>query len=245
VAIINRTLAEKIFPGKDPLGRRISLEDVPKEDEWATVVGIVGDVRSDDIASAAGNELYMPYTQRASSGMAVAVRAAGDPGELAASVRRAVSEVDPDEPVYGIQTMEEIVSESMGQPRFRAFLTGVFGAIALLLAAIGIYGVLSYSVSQRAHEIGIRVALGASRSAVLRLVVGQGMSLAAIGVGIGLLGGAIASRLVAALLFGVAATDLPTFVGVPAILLLVALAACAIPGRRAMRIDPIAALREE
>ena len=245
VAIINRTLAEKIFPGKDALGKRLSLADVPKEDEWATVVGIVGDLRSEDLASTAGNQLYMPYAQRASSGMAVAIRTAGDPREIAASVRRAVSEVDPDEPVYGIRTMEEIVSDSMGQPRFRAFLTGAFGAIALLLAAIGIYGVLSYSVSQRAHEIGIRVALGASRSAVLRLVVGQGMSLAAIGVGIGLVGGAIASRLVSTLLFGVAASDLPTFVGVPAILLLVALAACAIPGRRAMRIDPMTALREE
>jgi putative ABC transport system permease protein len=222
----------------------VSLYDTPTEEVWATIVGVVEDVRSEDLASAASNQMYMPYAQRANSGMAVALRASGDPRGLASDVRRAVAEIDPEEPVYDIRTMEEIVAESTGQPRFRAFLIGIFAGVALLLAAIGIYGVLSYSVAQRTHEIGIRVALGAERGRVLRLVVGQGMRLAAIGVGIGLLGGAFGSSVVSKLLFGVAPRDPATFVAVPAVLLAVALFACLVPARRASSVDPMTALRE-
>jgi putative ABC transport system permease protein len=245
VAIVNRTLANKVFGGAEPLGKRLSLGDNPSPADWATVVGVVGDLRTDDLSTAPTSQLYMPYTQESSSGMAVALRTGGDPLALAGPLRRAVAEIDPEEPVYGIRTMETIVADSMDQPRFRAFLTAIFAFIALLLAAIGIYGMLSYSVAQRTHEIGIRIALGAGSSDVLRLIVAQGMSPAAIGVAAGVLGGAIVSRLVAALLFEVAPTDLPTFVAVPAILLLVALAACAIPAARATRVDPTVALREE
>jgi putative ABC transport system permease protein len=245
VAIVNRTLANKVFGGAEPLGKRLSLGDNPSPADWATVVGVVGDLRTDDLSTAPTSQLYMPYTQESSSGMAVALRTGGDPLALAGPLRRAVAEIDPEEPVYGIRTMETIVADSMDQPRFRAFLTAIFAFIALLLAAIGIYGMLSYSVAQRTHEIGIRIALGAGSSDVLRLIVAQGMSPAAIGVAAGVLGGAIVSRLVAALLFEVAPTDLPTFVAVPAILLLVALAACVIPAARATRVDPTVALREE
>jgi putative ABC transport system permease protein len=245
VAIVDRTLAEAVFPGQDPIGHRISLEDEPKPGEWATIVGVVGGIRSETLAQAAPNQLYMPYSQNASSGMAVVVRTSGDPRSAAADLRRAVSVVDPEEAVYGILTMDEIVDSAAGQPRFRALLTGIFAAMALLLAAIGIYGVLSYSVARRLHEIGIRVALGAERRDVLRLVVGRGMRLAAGGVAVGLAGGALAGRLVAGLLFGVTAADVSTFLAVPAVLLSVAFGACLVPGLRALRVDPTVALREE
>jgi len=242
VAIVNRRLADNVFPGQDPVGRRISLEDPP---DWFTIVGVVGDARTEALASAAPNQLYMPYSQNAQSGMAVALRTVGDPDAAAAELRRAVAAVDPEEAVYGVLTMDEIVGAATGQPRFRALLTGLFAGLALLLAAIGIYGVLSYSVARRVHEIGIRVALGAGRSDVLRLVVGRGMLLAAAGVGVGLAGGALAGRFLAGLLYGVAPADPVTFVAVPAVLMSVALGACLAPAVRALRVDPTVALREE
>jgi putative ABC transport system permease protein len=244
VAIVNRTLAHSIFSGQDPLGRRISLEDAPGPNDWATIVGVVGDVRSDSLASAAPSQIYMPFAQNAQSGMAVVVRAR-QPKALAAAIRSAVSEIDPDEPVYAILPLADIVAETTEQPRFRAFLTAAFAALALILAAIGIYGVLSYSVARRTHEIGIRIALGAARRDVLRLVVGGGMLLAVTGVSVGLLAGAVASRALSALLYGVAATDVPTFAAVAVILLGVAFAASVVPGWRALRVDPMVALREE
>jgi putative ABC transport system permease protein len=176
--------------------------------------------------------------------MAVVVRAR-QPKALAAAIRSAVSEIDPDEPVYAVLPLADIVAEMTEQPRFRAFLTAAFAALALILAAIGIYGVLSYSVARRTHEIGIRIALGAARRDVLRLVVGGGMLLAVIGVAVGLLAGAVASRALSALLYGVAATDVPTFAAVAVILLGVAFAASVVPGWRALRVDPMVALREE
>ena len=244
VAIVNRTLARKIFPGQDPLGRRVSLEDNPKPGDWFTIVGVVGDIRSESLATSAPNQLYMPYTQNAQSGMAIVVRSRRPEG-LAAAIRSAVSQLDPEEPVYDVRPLADIVSETTEQPRFRAFLTAAFAALALLLAAIGIYGVLSYSVARRTHEIGIRIALGAARRDVLRLVVGRGMLLAAVGVAVGLAGGAVVARAISALLFGVAATDAPTFAAVAVILLAVALAASVVPARRALRVDPMTALREE
>jgi putative ABC transport system permease protein len=244
VAIVNRTLAHSIFPGQDPLGRRVSLEDAPGPNDWATIVGVVGDVRSDSLAAASPNQMYMPFAQNAQSGMAVVVRAR-QPKALAAAIRSAVSEIDPDEPVYAILPLADIVAETTEQPRFRAFLTAAFAALALILAAIGIYGLLSYSVARRTHEIGIRIALGAARRDVLRLIVGRGMLLAVIGVAVGLAVGAVLARALSALLFDVAATDGATFAAVAAILLGVAFAASFVPGRRATRVDPIRALREE
>ena len=245
VAVVNRRLAETVFPGQDPIGRRLSLEDEPKPEDWATIVGVVGDVRSDTLASAAPNQLYMPYTQNAQSGMAVVLRTAGDPRAAAADLRRAVAAVDPEEAVYGVLTMDDIVDAASGQPRFRALLTAIFAGIALLLAAIGIYGVLAYSVARRAHEIGIRIALGAARRDVLRLVVGRGMVLAVAGIAVGLAAGAAAGRLLGGLLYGVAPGDAATFLAVPAVLMSVALGACLAPAFRALRVDPAVALREE
>ena len=244
VAIVNRTFADTIFPGQDPIGRRISLADEPGPNDWVTIVGIIGDVRSESLESAAPNQLYQPYAQDAADGMAIVVRTRR-PDVVASALRTAVSEIDPDEPVHDIRPLADVVSESTEQPRFRAFLTAVFAGLALALAAIGIYGVLSYSVARRTHEIGVRMALGATRRDILRLVVGRGMLLAAIGVGIGLAGALLAARLLSALLFGVASTDVPTFAAVAGILLAVALAASVVPGRRALRIDPMTALREE
>ena len=176
--------------------------------------------------------------------MAVVVRTSRPDG-VAAALRAAVAAIDPDEPVHDIRPLADVVAESTEQPRFRAFLTAIFAGLALALAAIGIYGVLSYSVARRTQEIGVRMALGAARRDILRLVVGRGMLLASIGVAIGLGGAALASRAISALLFGVPATDAPTFAAVAVILLGVALAASVVPGRRALRIDPMTALREE
>jgi len=244
VAIVNRTLADTVFRREDPIGRRISLTNEPGPNDWITIVGIIGDVRSESLESAAPNQLYLPFAQNGADGMAIVVRTSRPDG-VAAALRTAVAEIDPDEPVHDIRPLADVVSESTEQPRFRAFLTAIFAALALALAAIGIYGVLSYSVTRRTHEIGIRVALGAARHDILRLVVGREMLLASIGVAIGSIGAALASRALSALLFGVAATDVPTFAAVAVILLGVALAASVVPARRALRIDPMTALREE
>jgi putative ABC transport system permease protein len=173
------------------------------------------------------------------------IRVAGDPLSLAAAVRKEVQAIDPNQPIAAVRTMEQVVAESVGAPRYRTLLLGLFAFVALLLAAIGIYGVISYAVAQRTHEIGIRMALGAQPRAVHRLVIGQGIRLALVGVGAGLIGAVALTRLLAGLLFGVTATDPLTFAGVAVILTVIALLACWIPARRAARVDPMIALRHE
>ncbi len=246
VAIVNETLARRYFPNEDPLGKRITLNDRdPKEEDWATIVGVVGDTKPLRLDAEPTAEMYMPFDQRPENFMSLMIRARSDPASLASAIRNEVLALDKDQPVYSIRTMDRMLAESVAGPRFRTLLLALFAAVGLILAAVGIYGVISYAVTQRTHEIGVRMALGAQRGDVIKLVVSQGMILASIGVAIGLLGAFAVTRVMTGLLFGVAATDAPTFMAVSFLLTGVALVACYIPARRATRVDPMVALRYE
>jgi putative ABC transport system permease protein len=241
-AIINETAARRYWPNEDPLGKRLRIES---DDPWMEIVGVVGNVKHLGLASQPKAELYVPYLKDPWPFMTVVVRSASDPRSLADTMRNEVWAVDKDLPVPDIKTMDELVSGSVARPRFNMTLLGIFAAVALVLAAVGIYGVMSYSVTQRTHEIGIRMALGATQSDVLKLVVGHGIGLALIGVGLGLAGAFALTRVLTSLLFEVGATDPVTFVTVSMLLAGVALVASWLPARRAARVDPMIALRYE
>ena len=244
VMLINESFARRFLPNEDPIGQRIRLTIAPNF--VAEVVGVVGDVKHRSLDREAGPEAYASYLQVPTPIMSLIVRAAsGDPLNLAVSVRQAVQQVDKDQPLYDVKPMTAWLNESVARQRFNLLLLAVFAAVALLLAAIGIYGVINYSVTQRTHEIGIRVALGAQRRDVLKLIVGQGLALTLAGVACGVAGAFALTRLMAGLLFGVTATDPLTFAGVAALLVIVAFVACWIPARRATKVDPIIALRCE
>lgn len=245
VALINETMAKKMFPDEDPIGKRITFDNRQKNPEWFEIVGIVGDVKQYGLDQVTTMQTYEPYTQQTFPYMTLVVRTAGDPINLSAAIRSEVMKLDKEQPATNIKTLNEFFSTSIAQQRFSVVLLGVFAAVALVLAAVGIYGVLSYAVTQRTHEIGIRMALGAGRRDVLRLVVGQGMLLTVIGVAGGLVAAFALTRLMASLLFGVTATDAMTFASVASVLLAVALLACYIPARRATKVDPLVALRYE
>ena len=245
VAIVNGTLARRYFGAVDATGKRISLEDNPKEGDWVTIVGVVGDTKPRELRSEPVAELYMPYDQQPEPGMSLMIRYLDGGTGVAAAVRNEVLALDKDQPVYSIRTLDSVLSESVAGPRFRTLLLGVFAGVALILAAVGIYGVISYAVSQRTQEIGIRMALGARATDVLKLVVKGGMMLVLIGVAIGLAGAFALTRLLTTLLFGVTPTDAATFATVSVGLIVVALFACFIPARRATKVDPLVALRYE
>jgi putative ABC transport system permease protein len=248
VVIISETAARQFWPGEDALGKRIKMGGFDSEEPWLSVVGIVKDVRQFELDIDPKPQAYFPYTQMTYSFLAprdLVVRTSVDPISLAAVVRNEVWAVDKDQPVSNITTMNEILSGSVAKQRFNTLLLAIFAAVALVLAAVGIYGVISYSVTQRTHEIGIRMALGATSTDVLRLVVGQGFKLVTIGVAIGLVSAFILTRLMASLLFGVSATDPVTFVAISAVLVAVAMLASYIPARKATRVDPMIALRYE
>ena len=251
VALINETMARRFWPGEDPIGKRITMES-PEKPAWHEIVGIVADVRHTSLDTESEPEMYYPYlfpSEADSSpwtSMYLVVRAnRNDLPGLAAALRREVLAVDKDQPVYNVASMTQLMSASVSQRRFNMQLVGFFAAVALALAAVGLYGVMSYAVTQRTHEIGIRMALGARRQDVMKLVVRNGMTLALVGVALGLTGAFGLTRLMGSLLFGVTATDALTFVTVPLCLITVALVACYIPARRATKVDPLVALRYE
>jgi putative ABC transport system permease protein len=240
VIVINEAAARRFFPQQDPLGKQIAFWGARR-----TIVGIVANERFQGIAEAPPLAVYAPYSQAPSGGGVLLVRTAGDPAALANSVRGVIRDQDPALAVFGLEPLEETVSRSFAERRFTMLVLGLLAGVALLLAAIGIHGVLSYTVEQRTREIGIRMALGAQPGRVLRLVVGQGAQLAAAGAALGLTGAWILSRGMASLLFGIRPTDPVTFVAVPVLLAVVALVASYLPARRALRLDPVRALRAE
>jgi putative ABC transport system permease protein len=244
VLVINEALARKYFPGEDPLGKRLVV-NMSNEPQPTEIIGIVADVKHRGLDAGAEPTVYMPHPELSYNGMSLVMRTKGDPQALAASAQREIQAIDPEQPVADVRTMEQWLAESVARARFSAMLLGVFAVLALLLATVGIYGVISYTVTQRTHELGIRVALGAQRSDVLRLVIGQGLALAGVGVALGLVGAFALTRLVRSLLYEVSATDPLTYVGLSLFLLLVALLACYLPARRATRVDPMQALRYE
>jgi putative ABC transport system permease protein len=244
VVIVNETLVRQQFPNEDPLGKRITINmsDNPVPSE---IIGVVGDARYVGLDVEPRAMTYWPHPELVRSGMTLVVRTGADPLSLAPAIQREVRALDADQPVADIRTMEQLLATSVARARFSTLLLSIFAAVALILAAVGIYGVMSYAVTQRTHEIGIRLALGAQAGDVLRLVVKQGMLLTLIGVGLGLGGAFALTRLIATLLFGISATDPLTFGALSLLLIGVALVANYLPARRAMRVDPLVALRYE
>ena len=246
VLLVNEAFVKTYFPTSDPIGKRIRLGKLTTDFPWGTIVGVVGDVRGFALEEPPLPTMYWPVAQvRATPSLAIVVRTENDPAALAPAVRDAIGEIDKTQPIYEMQTLEQLVAKSLDQRRFTLTLMLLFGVIALVLSSIGIYGVMAFAVAQRTQEIGIRMALGASAIDVLKMVVGSGMLLALIGVAVGLIGAFALTRLMASLLFGVSPTDLVTFGLVTAVLLMVALLACYIPARRATKVDPLVALRYE
>jgi predicted permease len=245
VTIIDERLAREYWPNDSPLGKRIRFGPPEDNEPWHTVVGVVGAVRHERLDAETRKSVYLPHQQIPVNGLALIVRAAAAPESLTAAVRGKVREIDPDLPVRNVMTMENVVAESIWQPRIYTILFGVFAVVALILATVGIYGVMSYTVSTRTREFGLRMALGAQSGHLLRLILGQGMRLALFGVGAGLLGAFALTRLLKNLLFEVKATDPLTFILIAGLLTLVALAACWLPARRATKVDPLVALRYE
>jgi putative ABC transport system permease protein len=240
VVVISDLLAKRVFPNEDPIGHRLvmGMSGLPFE-----IIGVVGDIRHSALENSPAPAMYMPTQDGPSTNLVI--RAQGDLSNLAAAVRREVKAIDPDQPVAAVKTMDEWLTTSVSAPRYRTSLLGLFALVALILASTGIYGVMSYSVAQRTHEIGVRMALGAGRFHVLRLVVRQGMGLVGIGVVLGLIGAVALTRVMSSLLFEVTPKDPLTFTAVAAFLTLVALVACYIPARRATKVDPLVALRYE
>jgi putative ABC transport system permease protein len=244
VVIVSKAFAEKYFPGKNPIGQKvvIDMKDKNLPDE---IVGVVGNVHLSDLAAAPYPLAYWPYPEIRYPSMTLVVRTATAPLSLVDPIRQILAHIDKDQPMAKVATMDQMIGDSVARSRFTTLLLSCFAALALVLACIGIYGVMAYSVAQRTHEIGIRLALGAQRREVLRLVLGQGARLAAMGVAIGVVAALALARLMTSLLYGIAARDPLTFTGVAVVLTLVALGACYVPAYRATRVDPILALRHE
>jgi putative ABC transport system permease protein len=243
VAIVNEALARRTWPGQTALGRRLRLLGPP--DTWVTVVGVVGDVKQLTLREPPTAQVYQPMLQAPGIFNTVAARVDGDPDAFAGKVRAAIWSVDPDQPVWKVRSMESLVADDLAAPRFTMLLTSAFALLALLLAAVGVYGVMSVAVAQRTREVGIRMALGARRAQVVRLVLGRGVRVVAVALALGLTGAFGLAPMIRAQLYGVAVTDPVTFVAMPVLLAAVALLACYLPARRAARIDPMAALRTE
>ena len=248
--IINRSMAERYFHGRSAVGQRVQTGDADPKSDWYTIVGVVGNVKYEGLTAKDQSTMYVPiyddgWNPWFTRSLFLLIRTPQNPGQLASPLRATLASLDRDVPLSTVETMDQLLSQSVSGPRYGTVLVAIFAALALVLAAVGIYGVISYTVTRRTREIGIMIALGAQRSDVLRLVLGQSLRLAVIGAVIGIATALAVMRLMAGLLYGVSASDPLTFVFVPGLLILVALAACYIPARRAMRVDPMVALRHE
>jgi putative ABC transport system permease protein len=246
VVIVNKAMAQTFWPNQNPIGRRVKTGGAK---DWCTIVGVVDDVKNAGLDRPAGTELYLPYRQPQGQGntdMYVVMRAqGGDPRALTGAVRQQMNEIDSSLPLADVRLMDDVLSRAQARPRFLTLLLTLFSVVALAIATVGIYGVVSYSVERRTKEFGLRMVLGAQTGDVLGLVMKQGAGMIAIGVALGLLLALFITRLMASLLFGVTPTDVATFASVSALLFGVALAACYIPARRATKVDPMQTLRYE
>jgi predicted permease len=246
VVVINQAMARRFWGGRRAIGARITLGDpADPEARWLTVVGIAGDVRHERLSDQAYPQIYFPFDQAPIRSMVLAVRAEGDPGSVVPAIRRSLAGIDPDLPLANVTTLEERKAASLARPRVNAAVLGGFALAALVLAAVGIYGVVAYGVVQRTRELGIRMALGAGGGPLLRMVIRQGMTPVLAGMALGLAGSLAAGRVLRSLLFGVGPSDPVTFVAVTFFLVAVALAAIYLPARRAARSDPMVALRND
>jgi putative ABC transport system permease protein len=245
VTIIDERLAREYWPDEDPIGKRIRFGPPEDNEPWHTIVGVVREVKHQRLDASTRKSVYLPFPQIPIGGSSLAIRTSGRPEGLITAVRAQVKELDSDIPLTRVMPMTEVVARSVWQPRLYTALFGVFAAVALILATVGIYGVMSYAVTQRTREIGLRMALGAQKQDVLKLVVGHGVVITAIGVGVGLVAAVALTRLMSSLLFAVSTTDPITFAAVSMLLAGVALAACFVPARRAAKVDPMVALRYE
>jgi putative ABC transport system permease protein len=245
VTIINETMARRFWPGEDVLGKRFKLGPAQSTNPWLTVVGVVGDMRRQSLERQPIAQIFQPYLQSSERRLILLIRATGEPIHLAPVVRSEILALDKTVLVSGIATLESQLDQRVAERRFQTWLLALFSALALLLAAVGIYGLMSYTVTQSAREFGIRMALGAQPRDLVRLVIGHGLALSATGVVIGLAAAFALTRVLAGLLFGVTTTDPTTFLVAPLVLLLVALLACFVPARRATKVDPMVALRHE
>ncbi len=244
VVIVSEKTARHFWPGENPIGKRLKPGSTSRNIPWIEIIGVVKDVRQNDFVSEPKMQMYMPYQQLNSfAPNALVVRTNVEPLSLAGAVRNAIWAVDKDQPVSNLRSMDEIVSEAVARQRFSMLLLGIFAALAMVLAAVGIYGVMSYSIAQRTREIGLRIALGAQKSDVLKMILRQGLRFVAAGLAIGLAASFVLTRVMASLLFGISATDPATFVSISLVLIAVALLASYIPAVRAMKIDPMLALR--
>jgi predicted permease len=245
VALVDEAFARQYWPGDSPISKRIKPGSFLSTTPWLNIIGVVGNVKSDSLETQAVPHIYLSDSQSPSYSSVVYARTAGDPGKIGDAIRHEVQSVDPDVPVFAVRSMEEVIARSMAERRFALEILGFFAVIALLLASIGIYGVMAYTFSQRTHEIGIRIALGAQRQHILRMALGEGMVLVALGLAAGLFGALLLTQFLRSMLFAVKPTDPVTFIGIAALLSAVALLACYIPAHRATRVDPLVALREE
>jgi putative ABC transport system permease protein len=245
VAVVSERMARRYWPGQSALGRRIKAGAADSEKPWLTIVGVAGEIQYDWLDKEPPPVLYQSYRQAPEGWTTLAIRSHGDPRRIVAAVRGQVAKVDPDQPLAAIKTLDRVMTDSVLGLSYVAVMMTILGVIALALSAIGVTGLMAYAVTERTHEIGVRLALGAQRDSVLRMLVGRGMLLAGIGLAIGLTGSIFLARLLSSLIFGVSATDWATFGGVLAAMAAVALAASYIPARRAARLDPTIALRHE
>jgi putative ABC transport system permease protein len=244
VAIINMTMARQLWPNEDPLGHRIKLAGVP-DARWLSIIGVASDVKTYGLDVDTPNEVYMSYLQRGPLTATLVVRTFSDPLSISNALQREVREVDADQPTYNVKMMDEIMSVAVGQKHFSMFLLGAFALIAIVLAAVGIYAVMSYTVTQRTHEMGIRMALGAQPRHIVRLVMTQGMKVVLIGIAAGLVISFVFTRAMSSLLFEISSTDMATFTTIPLLLIAIALTAMYLPSLRATKVDPMTALRHE